>query len=66
MPLEEQYFNGVKDGPVVPRVKNLRSAILPDMVRGNVDDAERSRRWRQLADVYLAQQVSAYTPTDSA
>ena len=61
VPLEEEWFDGQKDGPVVPRVKNLRMAILPDMVKGNVDDAERARRWRQLADIYLAQQVSCYS-----
>jgi len=62
VPLEEQWFGEVRDGPVVPRVKNLRMAILPDMVKGNVDEAERRRRWRQLADIYLAQQVSCYPP----
>lgn len=61
-PLEEQWLGGRKEGPVVPRVKNLRMAILPDMVKGNVDDEERRRRWRQLADIYLAQQVSCYPP----
>ncbi|MCA9267805.1 MAG: 1-acyl-sn-glycerol-3-phosphate acyltransferase [Planctomycetales bacterium] len=61
-PLEEEWLSGRKDGPVVPRVKNLRMAILPDMVKGNVNAAERRRRWRQLADIYLAQQVSCYFP----
>ena len=62
IPLEEKYHGAAKDGPVVPRVKNLRSAILPDMVKGKVDDAERALRWRHLADVYLAQQLSCYPP----
>ncbi len=62
VPLEEEWHGSAKDGPVVPRVKNLRTAILPDMVKGNVDEAERGRRWRQLADIYLAQQVSCYFP----
>jgi hypothetical protein len=61
-PLEEEWCGGRKSGPVVPRVKNLRMAILPDMVKGNVDAAERRRRWRQLAEIYLAQQVSCYPP----
>jgi 1-acyl-sn-glycerol-3-phosphate acyltransferase len=61
-PLEEEWFGDRKEGPVVPRVKNLRTAILPDMVKGHVDASERRRRWRQLADIYLAQQVSSYPP----
>ena len=62
IPLEEEWLGSAKDGPVVPRVKNLRTAILPDMVKGNVDAKERTRRWRHLADIYLAQQVSCYPP----
>ena len=62
IPLEEEWLGSAKDGPVVPRVKNLRTAILPDMVKGNVDAKERARRWRHLADIYLAQQVSCYPP----
>ena len=33
------------------------------MVAGRVDATERERRWRQLADIYLAQQLSCY-PAD--
>jgi hypothetical protein len=32
------------------------------MVAGRVDKAERARRWKQLADIYLAQQLSCYPP----
>ncbi len=62
-PLENEWLQGNRDTTVVGRVKKLRSAILPDMARGEVTDAERDRRWRQLADMYLAQQVSFY-PSD--
>jgi hypothetical protein len=46
----------------VPRVKGLRMKIIPDMVQGQLSADERERRWRQLADIYLAQQVSCYPP----
>jgi len=46
----------------VPRVRNLRSKLLPDMVAGRLAPAERTRRWQQLADIYLAQQLAAYPP----
>ena len=59
-PLEEEWFDRAQDGPVVPRVKALRMKILPAMVAGSIDAAERQRRWQQLADIYLAQQVSSY------
>ncbi|MCH2115141.1 MAG: 1-acyl-sn-glycerol-3-phosphate acyltransferase [Pirellulales bacterium] len=58
--LENEY--DVKDhgeGTVV-RVKNLRSAILPDMVSGNISTEERQRRWKQLTACYYVQQMSHY------
>jgi 1-acyl-sn-glycerol-3-phosphate acyltransferase len=61
-PLEQQWFGKAQTGPVVPRVRNLRAKILPDMVAGRVAAAERDRRWRQLADIYLAQQLACYPP----
>lgn len=61
-PLETEWLGGPQSGPAIPRVKTLRMKILPDMVRGLVDEAERQRRWRQLADIYLAQQISCYPP----
>ena len=62
-PLEQEWLGAEQEGPVVPRVKALRMRILPDMVNQRIDSAERQRRWRHLADVYLAQQVSCY-PAD--
>ncbi len=32
------------------------------MIAGNLPEEERSSRWRQLADLYLAQQIALYPP----
>ena len=61
-PLEDEWAQSKHDGHVVARVKRLRTAILPDMVSGEISESERERRWRQLADMYLAQQLSWYPP----
>jgi 1-acyl-sn-glycerol-3-phosphate acyltransferase len=61
-PIEKEWLGSPQEGPVVPRIKALRMKILPDMVRGQIDAAERSRRWDQLADIYLSQQVYSYPP----
>jgi 1-acyl-sn-glycerol-3-phosphate acyltransferase len=61
-PIEIEWGVGDDDESTVERVKRLRSAILPDMVAGKVGQEERKRRWRQLADLYFAQQVSFYPP----
>lgn len=45
---------------VVSRVKNLRMAMLPDMVKNNVSAEDRHRRWKQLAQCYYLQQMSHY------
>lgn len=61
-PLEAEWVNGNRDGHPVMRVKRLRTAILPDMIKGDLDDAEKARRWRQLEDADLAQQLYHYPP----
>jgi hypothetical protein len=61
-PLEVEWLKERKEGSVVARVKNLRAAILPELVSGELAEQERSRRWRQLADLYLAQQLFFYPP----
>lgn len=58
--LEAQWVAGRREGGVVARVKRLRAAILPDMVKGDVSEEDRQRRWLQLADLYLAQQLDHY------
>ncbi|HEY8748539.1 MAG TPA: 1-acyl-sn-glycerol-3-phosphate acyltransferase [Tepidisphaeraceae bacterium] len=68
-PMEKEWLEGKHEGIVPARVKKLRSAILPDMTKGELDEAERERRWIQLADLYLAQQLFNYPPgyvTDKA
>ena len=60
-PLEKEWLGKeTHHGPVVPRVKALRMKIMPDMTRSELDQDERDRRWRQLEDIYLAQQVASY------
>lgn len=61
-PLEAEWLRAAKAGPIVPRVKALRVKILPELIDGQVDDAERERRWTHLRDLYLAQQLSCYPP----
>jgi hypothetical protein len=61
-PLEQKWLGAKQEDAVPSRVKRLRSAILPDMTKDQVDETERQRRWKQLADLYLAQQLFHYPP----
>ncbi len=61
-PLEKEWMAGVQCGAVVPRVKAIRMKLLPDMLAGKIAADERKRRWKQLADLYLAQQLAFYPP----
>lgn len=61
-PLEAEWTNGKSDGHPVARVKRLRAAILPDMIKGDLDETEKARRWRLLEDAELAQQLYHYPP----
>ncbi len=58
--LEKEWNIKNSGDGVVERVKNLRTAILPDMVRNNITPEERQRRWKQLAACYYVQQMSHY------
>lgn len=61
-PIEKEWLGMVQIGAVVPRVRNLRARILPAMVEGKVSAGQRASRWKQLAEIYLAQQLSSYPP----
>ena len=60
-PLEREWNSGRREPNTMARVKRLRTAILPDMVHGELTEEESARRWRQLADLYLAQQLHCYS-----
>ncbi len=60
--LESEWGINDADERVVARVKNLRTAILPDMIKNNLSTEERQRRWKDLAACYYIQQLSHYPP----
>ncbi len=62
LPLEAEWVKGRREKEVVGRVKLLRTAIVPEMANGTLAETELQRRWRQLADLSLAQQLSCYPP----
>jgi 1-acyl-sn-glycerol-3-phosphate acyltransferase len=61
-PLEQEWLGQPQQGAVISRVKALRMKILPEMVGGKITEQERQRRWHQLADIYLSQQIGSYPP----
>ena len=58
VPVEEEWLGRPQTGGIVGRIKNVRMQIFPPIARGEVTPQERERRYRQLADTYLAQQVA--------
>lgn len=61
-PLESKWLERPSDGSVIRRVKELRKAVLPGIIEGDLSREEREGRWRDLEDMYLAQQLSLYPP----
>lgn len=59
-PLEAEWLKGRGEKEIVQRVKLLRIAIVPEMVNGGLSESELNRRWQQLAEIYLAQQLGFY------
>lgn len=66
-PLECEWLNGRTDDSVINRVKDLRRAIVPDLIEDGegpeLDDAAKARRWRHLEDMELAQMLSLFPPS---
>jgi hypothetical protein len=60
--LEAKWLSGKRQFTFLGRVKSLRAAILKDMLAGELSTEERETRWHDLADIYLAIQLSSYPP----
>ena len=60
-PIEQEWFSGTKEEEgVISRIKSLRMVIVPEMTRNELSREEHRRRWKQLASIYLVQQLSFY------
>lgn len=60
-PLEQQWLKAPRrDKDTMERIKALRTAIVPDLLDETVSEADKTARWRQLADLYLVQQLHCY------
>ncbi len=62
-PIETKWLGRTQFGPIIPRIKALRMKIIPDMIQGTIEPSDRTTRWKELANLYLAQQVASY-PAD--
>ena len=60
--LEVRWLSGKRQPNFLGRVKALRAAILKDMLADELTAEERQARWRDLAYIYLAVQLSSYPP----
>lgn len=58
--LEDKWMIKDRSGGIVSRVKNIRAAILPDMIAKNVTPEEHAARWRDLGACYYVQQMAHY------
>jgi hypothetical protein len=59
-PLEQKWLGRVLDDTILPRVKQLRSAIVPKLLQPETTANEKPQLWSQLSDIYMAQQIAAY------
>ena len=59
-PVETHWLKSPQKGSVIARVKRLRTAILPEIVKGELSESEKEERWRHLEIIYNAQQMSFY------
>ena len=64
VPMEDEWLEAARSrsDSVIARVKELRKAVMPDMIENSLADDEMARRWNQLDDMELAQKLSLYPP----
>lgn len=58
--LEDKWNIKDRSGGIVSRVKNVRAAILPDIIAKKVSPEEHAARWRDLGACYYVQQMAHY------
>ena len=65
-PLEAQWLGAraatAPQDTIIMRVKNLRKAMLPDLVEKRLNPEQRAERWRQLQAVTVAEQTFHFPP----
>jgi 1-acyl-sn-glycerol-3-phosphate acyltransferase len=57
---EEKWLKSKRAGDTTARVKTLRTAVLPDLIKLELSEDDRKSRWKTLEDAYLAQQLANY------
>lgn len=60
IPLEQDLLGKEQSGGLIPRVKQLRSQLVPRLTAPEIAAKERAEIWKQLADIYVAQQIESY------
>lgn len=61
-PLETKWLGKCSEDSIMPRVKQLRSAIVPHLFQ-STDVTRRAELWIDLEDIYYAQQIASH-PSD--
>jgi len=61
-PLEQEWLGKTVVDTIIPRIKSLRMKIVPELTTRELDERERERRWTQLSQIYLSQQIASYPP----
>lgn len=70
-PLETLHFGRKQQGFLLARVKKLRTKLVPRLTAATTTRTERELIWRQLGEIYMAQQIESYPvgyldqPTDT-
>ena len=60
LPLEKQLLAQEQSGPIIPRIKQLRAKLVPELNGPETTEERRSEIWDHLHDIYMAQQVWSY------
>lgn len=58
--IETKWVGRVGQGAIIPRIKAIRTRMIPELLKSDLSSDQRHEIWEQLAKIYLSQQVSSY------
>jgi hypothetical protein len=58
--IETTWLGRTSQGAIIPRIKAIRTRIIPELLKPELTPQQRHEIWEQLSKIYLSQQVSSY------
>ncbi|MEM7475291.1 MAG: 1-acyl-sn-glycerol-3-phosphate acyltransferase [Planctomycetota bacterium] len=59
-PLEVDLLGKVQQDDLLPRIKQLRTKLVPELTEPDTSEKRKATIWKQLSEIYVAQMIESY------